>query len=89
MILSCLSYLCWRGGSGAVPRAPEQSKDALRHRLTINGATPAEMDFLLRGQGQNGQRVELNSMASDQFVRFVVDKLREARRGQGRLSRCT
>ena len=48
------------------------NKGALARRLRINGATPAEIDFLLRGR-----RVELNAMASDVFVQFVEDKLNE------------
>jgi hypothetical protein len=49
----------------------DKTKDALRRRLRINGATAAEIDFLIAGQ-----RVELNAMPSDVFVRFVEDGLR-------------
>ena len=52
-------------------------KDAHRKRLRINGATEAEIDFLLHGEGNTGQRVELNAMTSDQFVAFVERKLTE------------
>ena len=48
-----------------------KSRDAVRRRLQINGATAAETDFLL-----SGRRVELNAMSSDMFVRFVEDGLR-------------
>ena len=53
------------------------SKEALRKRLRINGATEAEIEFLLTGEGNTGQRVELNAMTSDQFVAFVERKLTE------------
>jgi hypothetical protein len=55
----------------------KESKDALRRRLARNGALPDEIDFLLSGQGQNGQRVELNAMTSDQFVAIVERRLTE------------
>ena len=45
------------------------NNDAVANRQRINDATPAEIAFLM-----TGQRVELNSMTSDQFVRFVEDK---------------
>jgi hypothetical protein len=61
-----------RLGLDSEPVAIEQDKDKLARRLRINGATPAEIAFLLRGQ-----RVELNAMASDVFVQFIVDKLSE------------
>ena len=57
----------------------EGSKAAAANRLRINQATPAEIEFLLRGAGKLGQRVELNAMTSDQFVAFVERKLREHR----------
>jgi hypothetical protein len=41
-------------------------------RLRINGATEAEIEFLVAGQ-----RVELNAMTSDQFVAFVEEKLKK------------
>jgi len=43
-------------------------------RLRINDATEAEINFLM-GEGNIGQRVELN--ATDRFVAFVERKLRE------------
>jgi len=43
---------------------------ALRARLKINGATPAEIEFLL-----SGRRVELNAMTSRQFVNLLESKL--------------
>jgi hypothetical protein len=47
--------------------------DKIRDRLKLNGATQEEIAFLMEGQ-----RVELNAMASDQFVAFVERKLTEA-----------
>ena len=53
-------------------------KDALRNRLRINGASPAEIEFLLTGPRDDvGQRVELNAMTSPQFVAFLEEKLAE------------
>jgi DNA topoisomerase VI subunit B len=49
---------------------------SLINRLTINGASEDEIDFLL-GEGHIGQRVELNAMTSDEFVAFVEEKLAE------------
>jgi hypothetical protein len=48
------------------------SHSAIRDRLRINGATEAEIRFLL-----NERRVELNSMTSRQFVDFLATKLAE------------
>ena len=65
--------------------AIEQHARALANRLRINGATEAEIEFLLSpppgdaGSSATeliGQRVELNAMPSDVFVRFVEDGLR-------------
>ena len=42
-----------------------------RRNLRENGATPEEIDFLLK------ERVELNAMASDDLVEFVERKLQE------------
>jgi DNA topoisomerase VI subunit B len=42
-----------------------------RDNLLHNGATAKEAEFLLR------ERVELNAMSSDQFVRFLEDKLKQ------------
>ncbi len=55
----------------------KQSKAAIRARLKRDGATDAEIDFLTTGQGNTGQRVELNAMPSDVFVAFVRRKLTE------------
>jgi len=52
--------------------AVDTDRGKLARRLRINGADGDEIEFLL-----SGRRVELNSMASDRFVRFVEDKLRE------------
>ncbi len=52
--------------------AIDKDRDALARRLRINGATDDEIEFLL-----SGRRVELNSMTSDRFIRFVEDKLVE------------
>ena len=54
-----------------------QDKGALAKRLRINGATQAEIDFLMTGPGKTGRRVELNAMSSGQFVAFVERKLIE------------
>lgn len=40
-----------------------------RNNLLANGATAAEVDFLLN------ERVELNALTADQLVRFIEDKL--------------
>jgi hypothetical protein len=53
--------------------AQDKNPNSVRERLLINGATEAEADFLL-----DGDRVELNAMASDQLVAFVERKLTEA-----------
>jgi DNA topoisomerase VI subunit B len=65
-----------------------RSYEALRRRLRINGATEAEIAYLLDGpikindEGvrviETGKRVELNAMTSDVFVAFVERKLTEA-----------
>jgi hypothetical protein len=52
--------------------AIDKNRGALVRRLRINGADDGEIPFLL-----SGRRVELNSMTSDRFVRFVEDKLVE------------
>jgi len=56
---------------------------SLIKRLTINGASEDEIDFLL-GEGDIGQRVELNAMTSDDFVAFVEEKLADHRAAKGR-----
>jgi hypothetical protein len=51
-------------------------KGVIAKRLRINGATEAEIEFLLDGDDdKTGQRVELNALTSDQFVAFVERKL--------------
>jgi hypothetical protein len=45
------------------------SVDSRRDNLLMNGATEAEVEFLLK------RRVELNALTSDQLVRFVEKKL--------------
>jgi len=57
-------------GLESEPVAGGKDEDALSERLRINGATEEEIEFLL-----GGERVELNSMASDAFVEFVERKL--------------
>jgi hypothetical protein len=47
------------------------SDAAKRRNLELNGATPEEVDFLLR------RRVELNALPSDQLVAFIERKLTE------------
>lgn len=48
------------------------SREALRNRLEINGATQDEINFLL-----NERRVELNAMTSRQFIDLLEEKLAE------------
>jgi hypothetical protein len=58
-----------------------QAKKDPRKRLRECGATKEECDFLVRGGGAggwHGQRVELNTMASPQFIAFVERKFAEA-----------
>jgi hypothetical protein len=61
-----------------------KNHDALWRRLRINGASMAEIKFLLdgavdgEGKIKTGRRVELNAMTSDVFVAFVERKLTEA-----------
>jgi hypothetical protein len=50
----------------------KNSPDKLRARLKRNGATDAEIEFLL-----TGRRVELNAMTSSQLVAFIERKLDE------------
>jgi hypothetical protein len=52
------------------PVIQDKDADAVRRRLAINGATEAEIAFLL-----DGERVELNAMTSDQLVAFAERKL--------------
>jgi hypothetical protein len=55
-----------------------ESLGAARANLRQNGATEAEIDYLLTpmaGETSGGKRVELNAMASDVFVAFVQRKL--------------
>jgi Histidine kinase-, DNA gyrase B-, and HSP90-like ATPase len=51
------------------------SKEAAALNLRDNGATQAEIDYMLTGEGNTGRRVELNAMPSDVFVAFVERKL--------------
>ena len=57
-------------GLESEPVVQDKDPDAVRRRLAINGATEAEIAFLL-----DGERVELNAMTSDQLVAFVERKL--------------
>lgn len=61
-----------RLGLESEPVSLEDKPDVLRNRLKINGATEAEIEFLL-----SGLRVELNAMTSPQFVFFLEGKLAE------------
>ena len=55
-------------------------QQGLRHRPPAHQpGNAAEIEFLLRGAGKIGQRVELNAMTSDLFVAFVEGKLSEHR----------
>jgi hypothetical protein len=60
----------WRLGLDSESVVIRDNKDAVANRPRIDDATPAEIESLM-----TGQRVELNSMTSDQFDRFVEDKL--------------
>jgi hypothetical protein len=62
-----------RLGLESEPVEIDKNHDALGKRLRINGATEAEITFLL-----SGRRVEINAMPSDVFIGFIEDKLREA-----------
>jgi hypothetical protein len=66
-----------RLGLAPEPVSFDVSKDALRNRLRINGATEREIEFLLIGPGATGQRVELNAMTSRQFIDHLEAKLAE------------
>ena len=57
-------------GLESEPVVQDKDPDAVRRRLAINGATEAEIAFLL-----DGERAELNAMTSDQLVAFVERKL--------------
>jgi hypothetical protein len=57
-------------GLESEPVGQDKNPGAVHRRLAINGATEAEIAFLL-----NRERVELNAMASDQLVAFIVRKL--------------
>lgn len=50
-----------------------------RHNLRRTGATPAECDFLVHGAARRweGNRVELNAMPSDVFIKWLEAKLAE------------
>jgi hypothetical protein len=61
-----------RLGLASEPVPLKGKREAIANRLRINGATEAEIEFLLRGR-----RVELNAMTSDQFIAFVEEKLIE------------
>jgi hypothetical protein len=60
-----------RLGLESEPVALGKDRGALAERLRVNGATGAEIEFLM-----SGRRVELNAMTSDVFVRFVENGLR-------------
>jgi hypothetical protein len=57
-------------GLESEPVVQDKDPGAVRRRLAINGATEVEIAFLL-----NGERVELNAMASDELVAFIERKL--------------
>jgi hypothetical protein len=60
-----------RRGLESEPVTLGRDRETLVERLRVNGATEAEIEFLM-----SGRRVELNAMPSDMFVRFVEDGLR-------------
>jgi hypothetical protein len=54
--------------------------DAVAETLARHGATPAEIDFLIRNSspfGFEGERIELNAMTSEQFIKFIERKFEE------------
>jgi hypothetical protein len=64
--------------SEAFAFAKKENLETTRERLRINGATEAEIDFMLSpapGHPTGGQRVELNSMTSAQLIGLVEDSL--------------
>jgi hypothetical protein len=63
-----------RLGLESEPVALGKDREALTERLRVNGATQAEIEFLM-----SRRRVELNAMPSDIFIRFVEDRLRTNR----------
>ncbi len=62
------------------PLIYKKQKDP-RENLRVRGATPEEIEYLVRGQtpaGWRGARVELNALTSGQLVRWVESKLHAA-----------
>jgi DNA topoisomerase VI subunit B len=60
-----------RLGLESEPVTLGKDREALAERLRVNGATEAEIEFLM-----SRRRVELNAMPSDMFIRFVENGLR-------------
>ena len=56
---------------------PFPIKPEAAENLAENGATEAEIKFLLGDGDGQGQRVELNAMTSPQFITWLESKLRE------------
>src|SRR5215468_2497767 len=58
---------------------PKGQRRALEANLAVNGAGLAEIAFMFRDfdRLRSTRRVELNAMASPQFIAFVETKLRE------------
>jgi hypothetical protein len=58
---------------------PKESRSAIEENLRRNGATAADIEFMLRDfdRLRSTRRVELNAMTSPQFVALVERKLRE------------
>ena len=61
-------------GLESEPAPVPEDREAAIKTLRENGATQAEIEFLM-----SGRRVELNAMTSGQFIEFVERKLRQAR----------
>jgi hypothetical protein len=59
------------------PVTPPKNRHKAKRSLMNRGATEEEIDFLL-----SGQRIELNAFASDEFVSFIEEKLREHKIGK-------
>jgi hypothetical protein len=58
---------------------PKDSRSALENNLRTNGASDADIAFMFRDfdRLRSTRRVELNAMASPQFIEFVERKLQE------------
>ena len=64
-------------GGPSNPSLGKSNPDKVRETLERNGATEAEIDFLLGDDDHSPQRVELNALDSRQFIDFIERKLAE------------